>query len=76
MFTFYHRFLSPLYHSLGRLFFGPSFACRFTPTCSVYAQQAYHQYGIIHGTKLALFRFLRCNPLSKGGFDPIPDKIK
>jgi putative membrane protein insertion efficiency factor len=76
MLDFYHKYFSPLYHAFGRTFFGPAFACRFTPTCSVYSRQAYRRYGIIQGTKLSLNRILRCNPLFKGGFDPVPDKIK
>lgn len=76
MFTFYKKYLSPTYHSLGRNIFGSTFACRFTPTCSVYAHQAFHRYGIIQGAKLTLLRFLRCNPLFPGGYDPLPDKIK
>jgi len=76
MLSFYHKYLSPLYHSFGKSFFGSSFACRFTPTCSVYSKTAYQRYGIIQGTKLSINRILRCNPLFKGGYDPVPDKIK
>lgn len=76
MISFYKKYLSLPYHTLGRSLFGTTFACRFTPTCSVYAQQALQQYGIIRGAKLALTRFLRCNPLFPGGSDPVPDKIK
>lgn len=76
MLSFYHKYFSPLYHALGKSFFGSSFACRFTPTCSVYSKTAYRRYGIIQGTKLSINRILRCNPLFKGGYDPVPDKIK
>lgn len=76
MLSFYHRYISPIYHALGRSFFGSTFACRFTPSCSLYARQAYQRYGIIVGTKLSLYRFIKCNPFSKGGYDPVPDKIK
>jgi len=71
MLSIYKKYISPIYHSLGKSIFGSTFACRFTPTCSVYARQAYHRYGIIVGTKLSLFRILRCNPLFKGGLDPL-----
>lgn len=76
MHTFYHKIISPIYHYFGKTLFGSSFACRFSPTCSVYSRQAYRRYGIIQGTNLSLKRILRCNPLFKGGFDPVPDKIK
>ena len=46
--------------------------CRYTPTCSQYALEAIEKYGAWKGGKLALFRILRCNPFSKGGYDPVP----
>lgn len=46
--------------------------CRYLPTCSEYAQQAVHSRGIIVGTALAVARIARCNPLFRGGFDPVP----
>ena len=49
--------------------------CRFTPTCSEYSKESINRYGIIQGLKLSILRLIRCNPLSKGGFDPVPDKI-
>ena len=73
--NFYKRYISPLYHLFGKTIFGPSFACRFTPTCSVYTRDAIRRYGIIQGTGLSLKRILRCNPLFPGGHDPVPDKI-
>lgn len=48
--------------------------CRFTPTCSEYAIEAIRIHGSIKGLGLALWRILRCNPFSKGGFDPVPEK--
>jgi len=45
--------------------------CRFTPTCSVYAIQAIEKYGVIKGGLKTLYRILRCNPFSKGGYDPV-----
>ena len=53
--------------------------CRFTPTCSAYAYEAIEEWGALTGGFLALFRILRCNPMCKGGYDPVPakkDKIK
>ncbi len=47
--------------------------CRFTPTCSNYAYEAIQKYGAWKGGFLALKRFLRCHPFSKGDFyDPVP----
>ncbi len=46
--------------------------CRFTPTCSRYTYEAIERYGTMTGLYLGLKRFLRCNPLFKGGFDPVP----
>jgi putative membrane protein insertion efficiency factor len=46
--------------------------CRFTPSCSHYALGAIERHGVIKGWCLALWRLLRCQPLCKGGFDPVP----
>ncbi len=46
--------------------------CRFQPTCSEYAHEAYQKYGLIKGTWLTLWRLLRCHPWAKGGYDPVP----
>ncbi|MBQ5813804.1 MAG: membrane protein insertion efficiency factor YidD [Clostridia bacterium] len=46
--------------------------CCFTPTCSQYALEAVEKYGAIKGGLLALWRIMRCNPFSKGGYDPVP----
>lgn len=48
--------------------------CRFIPTCSQYAYEAIEIHGALVGFFLALGRFLRCNPLFKGGYDPVPGK--
>ena len=48
--------------------------CRFTPTCSQYALEAIRKYGAFKGTAMALWRLLRCNPLCRGGYDPVPDR--
>ncbi len=49
-------------------------SCRFNPTCSQYAIEAIEIHGIIKGSLLAAYRILRCNPFSKGGWDPVPPK--
>jgi len=56
---FYQKRISPL--------FGPK--CRFYPTCSEYAVLAIKKYGLLKGLIKAMFRILRCNPLSKGEID-------
>ena len=48
--------------------------CRFVPTCSEYALQALEKHGLFKGLLLSAWRILRCNPLSKGGYDPVPEK--
>jgi len=58
--------------TLGRLL--PD-ACRFTPSCSHYAAEALLRRGPIVGTALAAWRVLRCNPLSKGGYDPVVKSV-
>lgn len=47
--------------------------CRYFPTCSQYAVTAIERYGAIKGSRLAAWRILRCNPFSKGGYDPVPE---
>lgn len=47
--------------------------CRFWPSCSQYAIEALHLHGPIKGSVLALKRLGRCNPLFKGGIDPVPE---
>lgn len=59
---FYQYCISPLFPA----------RCRFYPTCSAYACQAILQHGILKGGLLGVFRILRCNPWSPGGYDPVP----
>jgi uncharacterized protein len=46
--------------------------CRFSPTCSRYAEEAIRDHGAIRGSFLMVRRVLRCNPFGRGGFDPVP----
>ncbi len=62
----YQKYISP--HTGG--------SCRFTPTCSSYAIQALQEWGPIVGLAMAFWRILRCNPFSKGGYDPVPLRKK
>ena len=62
MLRFYKRQISPALPP----------CCRYFPTCSEYAMQAVTKYGAVKGGWLALRRVARCNPLHKGGYDPVP----
>lgn len=59
----YQKYLSPL---KGRA------TCIYTPTCSQYAMESLKKHGVIKGVLLSIWRILRCNPFSKGGYDPVP----
>ena len=48
-------------------------ACRYIPTCSEYAMTAIERYGALKGGRMAAWRLCRCNPFSKGGYDPVPE---
>ena len=48
--------------------------CKYCPTCSEYGLEAIERFGALKGTALTTWRFLRCNPFSKGGYDPVPEK--
>lgn len=45
--------------------------CKFYPTCSEYTKQAIQKYGVGMGILKGFFRILKCNPFSKGGYDPL-----
>ena len=48
--------------------------CLYQPTCSEYTKRAINDYGVILGICMGIWRLLRCNPLSKGGYNPVPEK--
>ena len=47
--------------------------CLYSPTCSEYMLRALNNHGVIAGLFMGIWRILRCNPLSKGGYDPVPE---
>ena len=60
----YKKIISPIFEYLG-------VHCKYYPTCSQYMKQAIEKYGTIKGVFLGVKRILRCNPFSKGGYDPL-----
>ena len=62
----YQRLISPLKPP----------CCRFSPTSSQYAIEAFSEWGFVCGLGLTLWRILRCNPFSRGGYDPVPKRRK
>lgn len=62
--NFYKKMISPImnYHGSN---------CKFYPTCSEYTKQAIEKYGAFKGLFMGIWRVLRCNPFSKGGYDPL-----
>ncbi len=63
---FYQKRISPLKPA----------TCRFYPTCSCYAVEAFEKFGAIRGLILTVWRIVRCNPFNKGGIDPVPQTFK
>ncbi len=59
----YRKYLSPL----------KSTKCPYFPSCSEYGLEAVRKYGSIKGGVLTIYRICRCNPFSKGGYDPVPE---
>lgn len=62
--NFYQKLISPFLSFHGS-------NCKYYPTCSEYTKQAIEKYGVFRGICLGLWRILRCNPFSKGGYDPL-----
>jgi putative membrane protein insertion efficiency factor len=59
--TLYRRLISPLLPP----------ACRFTPSCSIYAIESFKRYGVGRGALLTLRRLAKCHPFHPGGYDPV-----
>ena len=62
--NFYKKHISVFFESKG-------VHCKYEPTCSEYTKQAIEKYGAIKGLFLGIKRIIRCNPFSKGGYDPL-----
>ncbi|HUE77602.1 MAG TPA: membrane protein insertion efficiency factor YidD [Longimicrobiales bacterium] len=62
---FYRRAISPLLPA----------SCRFTPTCSAYAEEAIRRHGPARGGWLAVRRLARCHPFGGSGYDPVPGNV-
>ena len=60
----YKKYISPIFFFIG-------IRCKYYPTCSEYMIQAIEKYGVIKEIFLGLKRILKCNPFSKGGYDPL-----
>ena len=58
----YQKYLSPLKQT----------KCPYYPTCSQYGLEAIEKYGAVKGGAMGVWRVLRCNPFSRGGYDPVP----
>lgn len=63
----YRYSFSPVLNAAGA-------SCRFTPSCSVYAETAIARHGVRRGSFLALRRILKCHPFHEGGIDEVPEK--
>lgn len=61
----YKKIISPLFPA----------RCKYYPTCSEYAVEAFKKHGFFKGFVLAVWRIIRCNPWSNGGIDPVPEKF-
>ena len=61
---FYKKGISPFFSTIG-------VHCKYEPTCSEYMKQAINKYGSLKGFFIGIKRFIRCNPFSKGGYDPL-----
>ena len=59
---FYQKYISPMKRT----------KCPYCPTCSAYGLEAITKHGAIKGGALTAWRLIRCNPFSRGGYDPVP----
>ena len=57
--------------NISNFFKNRNIRCKYYPSCSEYTKQAIEKYGVINGSILGIKRILKCNPFSKGGYDPL-----
>lgn len=60
----YQKYISPTLSLYSK--------CKYIPSCSNYSIEALKKHGILYGSILTIWRLLRCNPFTKGGYDPVP----
>ena len=65
------KMLIKLIHTYQKIPGNFHYNCKFIPTCSEYAIEAIERYGAVKGLIISLKRLIRCNPFSKGGYDPL-----
>ena len=66
------KYLNDLYQKkISKILESKNIRCKFYPTCSEYTKQAIEKYGVFKGCLLGAGRILKCNPFSKGGYDPL-----
>lgn len=64
-------FIEKYQKNISVFFESKGIKCKFYPTCSEYTKQAIQKYGTLKGLFLGIKRIIRCNPFSKGGYDPV-----
>lgn len=73
VFGFYRYLLGPFVHAVG----GAGFGCRYSPSCSHYAEQAFRQYSFFQAFRMSVMRIIRCNPwINAPYFDPLPSAAR
>jgi len=60
----YKKFISPIFKAMG-------IECKYYPTCSEYTKMSIEKYGCVKGILIGIKRIIKCNPFSKGGYDPL-----
>lgn len=65
----YQKTLSPNHGVFAHL---TPYGCKYFPSCSQYTYEAIEAQGVTRGVVLGVWRILRCNPFSRGGYDPAP----
>ncbi|MCT4617742.1 MAG: membrane protein insertion efficiency factor YidD [Candidatus Gracilibacteria bacterium] len=71
----YQKYISPDHSDWAKKNNKPPY-CKFTPSCSEYTKQAIEKKGVFKGSMMGIWRIMRCNPWSKGGYDPVEKNDK